>query len=76
MNAPRDIDPADLANRFMFHPATEITGPKHDVWRAKCFELAAHMVATLPAGREKSLAVTALEECMMWGNAAIAREVR
>lgn len=70
---PRGITSDDLNNRFAFHPATGTTGDRHAVVRAKCFELAAHLAATLPPGRETSLAITALEEVMMWSNAAIAR---
>ena len=67
------MDSTDIENRFSFHPATPETGEQHAVARAKCFELAAHLNATLPEGREKSLAITHLEEVMMWSNAAIAR---
>lgn len=70
---PRGIGRADLENRFRFHPATDVTGSQHDAWRGNCFALAATAVAILPAGRETSLVITALEEALFWGNAAIAR---
>lgn len=73
MNPPRSIDSADLNNRFAFHPANETTGDKHAEVRGACFSLAEYLVAALPPGREASLAITALEEVMMWSNAAIAR---
>lgn len=64
----------DISHRFAFHPAT--TAEKrndHASVRSAC-ERAAHQVNALcPDGREKSLAITALEEAMMWANAAIAR---
>ena len=70
---PRGITTDDLNNRFAFHPATGVTGDQHAAVRGQCFALAASLVATLPPGRETSLAITALEEVMMWSNAAIAR---
>ena len=70
---PRGITLDDLNNRFAFHPATDLTGPKHAEVRRQCFVLAEFLINSLPPGREASLAITALEECMMWSNAAIAR---
>jgi hypothetical protein len=63
----------DLRNRFIFHPATEKTGPQHERVRAECLRLARLFNEMLPDGREKSTAMTKLEEVMMWSNAAIAR---
>lgn len=67
------MDAADITNRFSFHPATEVTGPKHENVRTSCFEFAEWLNENLPEGREKSLAITKLEEVMFWANAAIAR---
>lgn len=69
---PKDQALEDVKNRFAFHPATETTGPQHDALRADCLRLATKLQKTLPDGRHKSLALTALQEAMMWGNAAIA----
>lgn len=63
----------DILNRFKFHPATETTGPQHDQVRTMCLDVAQDLTALLPESREKSLAITKLEEAMMWANAAIAR---
>lgn len=73
MNPPRGIDQADLDNRFDFHPATDVTGPKHEIVRHVMKECAELLVGHVPPGRELSLAITALEEAMMWANAGIAR---
>ena len=67
------MDWEDLVNRFKFHPATESTGPQHDAARRYCGELAKYLFNNLPDSREKSVAITKLEEVMFWANAAIAR---
>lgn len=64
----------DINNRFDFHPAT--TAEKrgdHGSVRNACAELARFINEHVPDGREKSLAITKLEEAMFWANAAIAR---
>lgn len=63
----------EIDRRFGFHPATDVTGPMHDKVRADCAALARSIVDLTPRSREQSLAITALEEAMMWANAAIAR---
>lgn len=72
--APRPIEPDDLERRFAFHPVTDPdVGATHSRVRTLCLELAHDLVANMPPGREASLAITSLEETMMWANAAIAR---
>lgn len=68
------MDPEDIADRFDFHPATtEEKRNEHTSIRQACRRLADELNERLPEGREKSLAITHLEEVMFWGNAAIAR---
>lgn len=68
------MDAADLSNRFAYHkPPDEATANLHSVVRGECLRVAAWLNDVLPEGREKSLAITHLEETMMWANAAIAR---
>lgn len=65
---------ADIDNRFDFHPAT--TAEKrgdHGSIREACKALAHTLDAKVPPSREKALALTNLEQAMMWANAAIAR---
>lgn len=62
----------DIENRFSFHPATAITGPLHDSTRAAYRTLAHFVAGQVPAGRHQALALTALQESMMWANAGIA----
>ncbi|WP_329422997.1 Acb2/Tad1 domain-containing protein [Streptomyces sp. NBC_01268] len=68
------MSPEDIEHRFAFHAAT--TDEKRDAHtsvRQHCRRLADHINETCPDGREKSLAITAIEEAMFWGNAALAR---
>lgn len=68
------MDSADIEHRFAFHPATtEEKRDEHTSVRQNCRQLADFLNEKLPEGREKSLAITRLEEVMFWGNAAIAR---
>ena len=61
-------------NDFAFHAAT--TDEKrnaHTSVREHCKSLAHYIVDNVPSGREQSLALTALEECMHWCNSGIAK---
>lgn len=65
---------ADLENRFAYHPAnTEEKRTAHSTVRAELHRLADTLNELLPDTREKSLAITKLEEAMFWANAALAR---
>lgn len=68
------FDEADLKRRFTFHPAnsTEV-GNTHDSVRTSLHGCAEDLRELVPPGRELALALTALEEAMMWGNAGVAR---
>lgn len=62
-----------IEKAFTYHRPTEGQPEKYGLLRdtAKAF---AYLIDELvPAGREKSLAMTKLEETVMWANAGIAR---
>jgi len=64
---------ADLDNRFSYH-APEPGQPEiYQSIRAQARQFAEFINALCPEGREKSLAVTHIEEAVFWSNAAIAR---
>lgn len=64
----------DLSNRFGYHPpSTDGVRMNHEAIRDECENLAQFLDALLPECREKSLAMTKIEESMFWANAAIAR---
>lgn len=66
-------DNEDLNSRFKNHSATasQQEGMYNVRWNAS--ELAYFIDERVPAGREKSLALTHLEEVVFWANAGIAR---
>ena len=66
--------PDDLGRRFASHkPKDESTGFAHANIRNACWAAAQLLVTLVPPGRERALALTKLEEAMMWGNAGLAR---
>lgn len=67
-----DITNDDLINRIAYHPATQDTAPKFDQLRQLFLDTAVRAISMVPAGREKSLMVTHIEEALMWGSKAIA----
>lgn len=64
---------ADLENRFAFHAADTAKRDEHAAIRRACLEAAIQLDLRCPDSRELSLAITHLEEAMMWANAALAR---
>ncbi|GAE27034.1 hypothetical protein JCM9140_3146 [Halalkalibacter wakoensis JCM 9140] len=63
-----------IENNFKYHaPKDQETVSKHEGVRNECRHLANTLDTLLPDSREKSLAMTKLEEVMMWANASIAR---
>lgn len=65
---------ADLLNRFSYHPAAGNKAAAYQAIRAKALDLAEFLNITVPDGRELSLALTNLEQAVMWANAGIARD--
>lgn len=66
----------DLANRFTYHTPHGDQAERYEDIRARAFGFAELIVETTPSSREQSIALTALEEAVMWSNAAIARNER
>jgi hypothetical protein len=61
-----------IDNDFAYHPATPTTGPLHDEVRKMFRQIALNVVDMSPTGRAQSMAITCLQEAMMWTNSAIA----
>lgn len=65
---------ADVDKRMGFHPAdTDLKREAHGLLRDLAKAHAKAVMDLLPAGREKLLVLTSLEEALMWANAAVAR---
>ena len=73
MSKPFDVDLKQWLDGAGFHPAnTELKQLGHEVTRKLVAQLGVQLHYVLPAGRDKSLAFTALEEVLMRANRALA----
>ena len=63
----------DLEVRFTYHPPKDGQPETYQALRAIALNFARTIDQQAPDSREKSLALTHLEEAVMWANAAIAR---
>ena len=62
-----------IKNNFSYHSPKEGQPEKYTSLRETAKEFAYLLNDLCPDSREKSLAMTKLEECVMWANASIAR---
>jgi len=62
----------ELTNIFTYHPPHGDQEVRYDIIRGQAKSLAIHIEKWCPRSREKSLAITKLQECVMMANAAIA----
>jgi hypothetical protein len=67
------MDSETIDRNFKYHTPKEGQPAIYQAIRDKAKELAVLLQASVPEGREKSLAFAKLEEAVMWGNAGIAR---
>jgi len=62
-----------LQTAFTYHPPKPDQVPRYNAIRDYAGAFAAVILERCPPSRERALALTALEESVMWGNASIAR---
>lgn len=68
------IGAEEMAKRFTYHPPrSDDEIQAYARIRSMAHDIAQHIDQVAPDSREKSLAITAIEEAVMWANAAIAR---
>lgn len=66
----RSLDEA--FDQFAYHPATDVTAPKHAKVRDLFGALLPELWDSVPDGPEKTLAIRKLQEAQMFANLAIA----
>lgn len=62
-----------ISNNFSYHRPTPDQIPAYEDIRNKAKEFALYLATQVPESRELSLAMTQLEQCVIWANAGIAR---
>lgn len=67
------MDAETIERNFSYHGPKNNQPERYDLLRQKAKELALLMRGNCPASRELSLALTNLEQSVMWANASIAR---
>ena len=73
MYTPDARTAAQIANNFTYHAPQEGQPERYTRIRDAGGNLASLLATNCPPSRELSLALTHLEDVMMWANAAIAR---
>lgn len=67
------MDKKTIDNNYMYHTPTEEQTKHYAKIRTEAKRLCNIINKLCPESREKSLAMTKLEEAVMWANASIAR---
>lgn len=68
------MPPEVIEKRFTYHsPKDDTQTERYEYIRERAKDLATAFVRICPDSRELSLAITHLEEAVMWANASIAR---
>lgn len=67
------MDIKTIGRNFTHHSPRPDQVDRYEVIRSEARGLAETIVGMCPQSREQSLAITKLEECVMWANASIAR---
>lgn len=63
----------DLENIYTYHSPKTGQNEKYEALREEAKQLAVLIESSCPDSREKAVAFTYLETCIMWANSSIAR---
>jgi hypothetical protein len=69
----KDEEMIRVQKDFTYHPPKPDQVPRYTEIRETFAAVALGLMQNCPPSRERSLALTALEEAVMWANASIAR---
>lgn len=67
------VGPEELHRRFTYHPPKDEQPEQYGRFRYQAEDMALLIDVECPDSREKDMALAALEQAVMWANAAIAR---
>jgi hypothetical protein len=70
---PNEEDRARAKKDFSYHAPKEDQIPRYNDIREMAHAFALSLLQNCPPSRERSLALTNLEQAVMWANASIAR---
>ncbi len=70
---PTEAQLRQVANNFSYHTPKDEQPARYGALRGTAKAFALHIIENTPPSREQALALTKLEEAVMWANAAIAR---
>ncbi len=73
VRGPDELPDGELEKRFTYHPPKGDQPDRYNKIRAIARAFAQVIAEATPASREQSLALTKIEESVMWANASIAR---
>lgn len=62
-----------IEDAFSYHPPKGDQSERYEKLRKEGKDLTISIIAACPDSRERSLALTKIQEAIMWANAAIAR---
>jgi len=71
--SPSEKDKKQVENNFIYHTPKGDQDKRYEQIRSEGKSLAEFLTLVCPSSRELSLALTNLEDAVMWANAAIAR---
>lgn len=73
VSTPKGSTVADLENIFTYHSPKPGQPEQYETIRAVAKDFAYLIQSVVPESREQSLALTKLDETVMWANAGVAR---